>query len=336
LAGGEPAFGLTYQHNGRIIVVNRGTRQAELEDEPPGFTYCRACNRWLVGARAVAEHAGEEGDCPRHARPEDILGGIYLFTDSRNDVVTVDCPLPDGVADAASFYTTLLHSLKQALLLAMNLDEDEIGAFLAAVPGGERRRLVLYETAEGGTGAVEALTDPHRLAAVVRRARELLHEWDADGGCEKACYECLCSFYNQRDHDRLDRRLVLPFLQSLHDLAVEPVQAAAGPVLAELAARCDSALERQVLHAIHARGLPLPDEAQKVLYDGDEPVAIADFFYVPRIVVFVDGSPHHLDYVQAADDWKRRRLKARGYRIVVIRGEEMEAGLEDLAGRLGQ
>lgn len=335
LAGGEPALGLTYQHNGRIIVVNRGPRQAELEDEPPGFTYCRACNRWLVGARAVTEHAGNDGDCPRHARPEDILGGIYLFTDSRNDVVTVDCPLPEGVADAASFYTTLLHSLKQALLLAMNLDEDEIGAFLAAVPGGERRRLVLYETAEGGTGAVEALTDPHRLAAVVRRARELLHEGDADGGCEKACYECLCSFYNQHDHDRLDRRLVLPFLQSLRDLAIEPVQTEAGPALEELAARCDSDLERQVLQAIHARGLPLPGEAQKVLYDGDEPVAIVDFVYAPRIVVFVDGSPHHLDYVQAADDWKRKRLKARGYRIVVIRGEEMEQGLEDLAAVLG-
>ncbi len=86
--------------------------------------------------------------------------------------------------------------------------------------------------------------------------------------------------------------------------------------------------------AIHDRGLRLPDAAQRILYDGDEPIAIADFFYEPRIVVFVDGSPHHQDYVQAADDWKRRRLVARGYRIVVVRGEEMEAGLSDLASRL--
>ena len=39
-----------------------------LEDEPPGFTYCRACNRW-PGRPAVTEHAGNDGDCPRHARP---------------------------------------------------------------------------------------------------------------------------------------------------------------------------------------------------------------------------------------------------------------------------
>jgi ATP-dependent helicase YprA (DUF1998 family) len=336
LAGGQPGFELTYQHNGRIIMVNRGTRQAELEDEAPGFTYCRACNRWLVGAKAIQEHAGDGGKCPRHARPEDILGGIYLFTDSHNDVVTVDCPLPDGASSAEAFYTTLLHTIKQALLITMNLDEDEIGGFLAVVPGHEERcRLVLYETEEGGTGAVESLTDPHRLMAVIHNAREQLHDDDPEAGCEKACYECLCSFYNQRDHELLDRHLVLPFLRSLEDLTIEPVQREpSGPSLAELEAQCQSDLERQVLRAIQDRGLRLPDDAQSTLYDGDAPIAIADFFYAPRMVVFVDGSPHHLDYVEAADDWKRRRLKALGYRVVVVRGEEMEAGLADLAARL--
>jgi hypothetical protein len=195
--------------------------------------------------------------------------------------------------------------------------------------------LVLYETEEGGTGAVESLTDPHRLAAVIRNARQLLHEDDPEGGCEKACYECLCSFYNQRHHELLDRQLALPLLRSLEDLSVERVQRATdGPSLAELEAQCQSELERRVLRAIHDRGLRLPDEAQSTLYDGDQPIAIADFFYAPRIVVFVDGSPHHQDYVQAADDWKRRRLKALGYRVVVIRAGEMAAGLDDLSARL--
>ncbi len=214
--GGQAAFELTYEHNGRIIVVNQGTRQTEQDNEPPGFTFCRACNRWLVGKNAIEEHSGEGGKCPRHARSEDILGGIYLFTDSRNDVVTLVCPQPGDVPDADAFYTTLLHTFKQALLITMNLDESEVGGFLAAVSvGEERQRLVLYETAEGGTGAVESLTDPHRLLAVIRNAQELLHEDEPEQGCEKACYECLCSFYNQRDHGLLDRHLVLPFLRSL-------------------------------------------------------------------------------------------------------------------------
>jgi hypothetical protein len=172
--------------------------------------------------------------------------------------------------------------------------------------------------------------------AVIHNARELLHEDDPEAGCEKACYECLCSFYNQRDHELLDRNLVLPFLRSLEDLTIELVQREpSGPSLAELEVQCQSELERQVLWAIQDRGLRLPDDAQSTLYDGDEPIAIADFFYAPRIVVFVDGSPHHQDYVQAADDWKRFRLKALGYRIVVVRAAELETGLDDLEARLG-
>jgi hypothetical protein len=181
---------------------------------------------------------------------------------------------------------------------------------------------------------VEALTDPNRLAAVIHNARELLHEGEADG-CEKACYECLCSFYNQRDHELLDRGLVLPLLRSLEDLSIEPIARATGPSLEELEAQCESDFERQVLRAIHERGLPLPDAAQYTLYEDDEPIASADFYYEPKIVVFVDGSTHYRDYVAAADDTKRKRLKAKGYRIVAIRADDVEGGLDDLARRLG-
>lgn len=55
-----------------------------------------------------------------------------------------------------------------------------------------------------------------------------------------------------------------------------------------------------------------------------------------RIVVFVDGSPHHRDYVQEADQRKRMRLKRLGYRIVVARAEEPETRLDDLAARLAR
>jgi hypothetical protein len=122
----------------------------------------------------------------------------------------------------------------------------------------------------------------------------------------------------------------------LEELHVEPVQEpSVGPSFEELEARCQSGFERQILHAIHERGLPLPDAAQQTLYDGDEPIASADFYYEPRIVVFVDGSPHYRDYVAAADDTKRRRLKGKGYRIVAIHADDVEGGIDDLAGRLG-
>jgi hypothetical protein len=170
----------------------------------------------------------------------------------------------------------------------------------------------------------------------VARARELLHEGDPEGGCDRACYDCLLSFYNQRYHELLNRALVLPVLQALEELEIEPIpEMSTGPSFDELDARCQSGLERQVLAAICDRGLPLPDAAQKTVYDGDAPIATADFFYAPRILVFVDGSPHYRDYVAAADQRKRRRLKALGYRILAITGDGLEEALSRLKEWLG-
>ncbi len=263
-----------------------------------------------------------------------------LYNDSRHDVLTLDVPLPDDVdaTQAESFYTTLLHTFTQALAVAMELDAGELGGFVSQRPEvGDHKLIVLYETAEGGSGAVEALTDPARLADVVARSRELLHEDDTEDGCERACYECLCTFYNQREHHLLDRHLVLPWLQQLAGLDVVPRETSSSgqPTLEVLLTQCESDLERDILRAIAERGLPLPDAAQHTIYDGDEPVTRADFFYRPNHVVFVDGAPHDRDYVQAMDEQTRRRLRRLNYRPLVIRYNDRQASILELAQQLG-
>jgi very-short-patch-repair endonuclease len=65
-----------------------------------------------------------------------------------------------------------------------------------------------------------------------------------------------------------------------------------------------------------------------------DPIAEADLFYEPKIVVFIDGPDHDKDYVGAADEAKRRKLKARGYQIVVIRHDSLDEGVRELADRL--
>jgi len=328
--GEDEQFVLTYEHNGQVINVNRGPRQNEEEDEAMGFGYCRACNRWLVSENALDNHLGgedEDGNCPQNAGVEEILRGIHLYTETQNDVITIDCPLPGDVDHTEGFYKTLRYTLEQAISVTMELDESEIDGFISEVPGKpDRRRIVIYETAEGGIGAVQALTETPRLRAVLQSAREVLHE--GEDGCEKACYECLCTFYNQRDHDLLDRTLVLPFLQTLESLQVEGKESGRFESLLE---QCQSDFEKDVLRAIQTRDLRLPDAAQKTIYDGDEPIAEADFYYEPKIPVFVDGSPHYKDYVQEADRQKRMRLKRLNYRTTVI---SAPTDLEDLESKI--
>ena len=339
-----PAFRLTVEHGGQVLLLNRGVR--EREREPRGFTLCAKCHRWLMGENAEQKHIGtpvKRGECQRGAQSDDLLQRLWLTQTVQSDLVLLDVPLPDG-AEAEPFYTTLLHTWLRALMVAFNLGESELDGFLAPAPeGAQPYRLVLYETAVGGSGVLASLAEVGRLRMVVARARELLHEGDPEactepspsGGCERACYDCLLSFYNQRAHELLDRRMVLPWLQALDGLVVEAE--VAEDEIAILEARCQSDLECQVLRAIHGRGLPLPDAAQETLYDRDKsPLAVADFYYHRgRVAVFVDGSPHYRDYVQAADERKRRRLKALGYRLVVVRADDPEAGLNELAARVG-
>lgn len=337
-AGGTEPLRVSYEHNGRILAVNSGSRQAQRQGEPDGFTLCTKCHRWLMSENAAEEHLGRGGKrpCRQGARPQDLLRGLHLFTDIQTDVLVIEAPVPDEIAPdrAQEFYTTLRHALSQAVAVTLNLDQNELGGFLAPDPSDPARmRIILHETAVGGAGALASLTKEPRLRQVIARARELLHEGDPEGGCQKACYDCLLSFYNQPDHEFIDRNLVLPFLRSLEGLTIEPVEMTpGGPTLEQLEAQCQSDFEREVLHAIANAGLPLPDEAQKTIYEEDEPIAIADFYYEPRVLVFVDGSPHYRDYVEAADESKRRRLKAKGYRIVAI--TDIEVGLGELRHRL--
>ena len=94
-------------------------------------------------------------------------------------------------------------------------------------PMSDRRVILLYEAAEGGAGVLRRLArEPGALPAVARRALELCH-FDPTRGedlggapgakeaCEAACYDCLLSYGNQRDHRLLDRKRIASLLLRL-------------------------------------------------------------------------------------------------------------------------
>ena len=115
----------------------------------------------------------------------------------------------------------------------------------------------------------------------------------------------------------------LPILRQLTSLTLEAKQEGATKRYPALEAACESTFERKVLETIVEQRLPSPDAAQRTVFDGDDvPIAIADFYYEPRIVVFVDGSDHYKDYLSQADREKRNRLRALGYRLVEVRKME--------------
>src|SRR5690606_17926123 len=82
--------------------------------------------------------------------------------------------------------------------------------------------------------------------------------------CEAACYDCLLSYGNQREHPILDRQRIRDLLLTLATAQVEssPTDNTRGSHLEMLLRLCDSDLERKWLIRLQELGLRLPDEAQ--------------------------------------------------------------------------
>jgi len=332
---------LSYEHNGKIVHVNKGTLKGKGEEDR-GFILCSACNRWLLSESQVKEHTNPESSsrCPKNGRDEDIIRGIWLFTQGNHDVALLSVPEPEGIPHERiyDFYVTLKEALLRGIQIAFDLEESEVEGIVArrgAEPGYD---IILYETSEGGTGAIRALTEPEGFETVVLRARELMHDTAPEEGCNRACYECLLSYHNQREHYYLDRKLVLPFLRSFKKVSITLLGSedeTKDQRLQRLMQACESSLEKRVLKKIHEEGLPLPDEAQHVIYAGDKPVAKPDFYYsAQKIAVFVDGPDHDKDYVKADDEQKRNELRSLGYRIAVVHHVSIPQGLQKLRSML--
>jgi len=238
-------------------------------------------------------------------------------------VVIFDLELPPDVEpeQAENFYQTLKETVLRALEISLDLSDDELDAFLLPNPDDETIfRIILYEKAEGGVGILQGLLNENRFRDMVSKALELIHETDPDDACQRACYECLLSFHNQRVHHLLNRNLVVPLLKGLTSATIS------GETAREITIeddsfldKCESELERKVLLKIKELELRLPNEVQKTIYQRDRPIARVDFFYEPNICLFVDGSVHEKDYVREDDERKRRELRGLGYRIFSIK-----------------
>jgi hypothetical protein len=116
---------------------------------------------------------------------------------------------------------TLQHAIARGLEIVFQLEEGEIQT--EPVPTREnRRRILAFEATEGGAGVLGRLTsDPIAVANVARTALALMHYRDLEAAiadadpallvenedvrCVKGCYRCLLSYYNQPDHEQIDR-----------------------------------------------------------------------------------------------------------------------------------
>lgn len=280
-AEGEIA-GLAYGPGATITRINKGLRRRKNRTQL-GFKMDPVSGYW-----AKNEEEDDEATDPTVSPRQWIVPTVQ---DRKNALLLqpVEAELKQETI------ATVQHALLRGIELVFQLEQGEVLA--EPMPTrDERTGFLFYEATEGGAGVLTRLAvETDLLAEVARQALVIMHFnvaetlpsaanalSDASGTtCVAACYRCVMSYYDQPDHELLDRRdpdarrLLLRLAHSRILAMITPVPQASQPPLTTHDSPFTAWLE-------HVRPLELPaPDAEPLSVNGTSvPLAWRAFYVV--------------------------------------------------------
>lgn len=215
---GKDLATISYGPRTRIARINKGLRRRRDKDLY-GFKIGTHSGRW----RGSASDGETDPDARLSAEPEQTV--LPMVEDRKNAMLLVPSRHLE-VEDVATLQSALARGLERVF----RLEEGEIA--VDPVPDRDTRNgLLFYEASEGGAGVLSRISRQDDLKAVVRTALEIMHLEEAEGEwrdredapCVEGCYRCILTYFNQPDHELIDRRRseVRRFLADLLSAEVE-------------------------------------------------------------------------------------------------------------------
>jgi hypothetical protein len=199
---------LAYGPGATITRLNKGLRR-RADKKTLGFKIDPVSGYW-------AKNDDEDDSLDPTASPRQWI--VPSVQDRKNALLFT--PLDPSLTQAS--VATIQHALLRGVEAVFQLEEGEILA--EPMPTRDTRNgFLCYEATEGGAGVlVRLVSEPSTLVAVARKALQIMHFAVPDGVplpadaadlvdqpgtlCVAACYRCLMSYYNQPDHEFIDRR----------------------------------------------------------------------------------------------------------------------------------
>lgn len=236
---------------------------------------------------------------------------------------------------------TVQHGLLRGIEARFQLEQGEVLA--EPMPSRDvRSGFLLYEATEGGAGVLTRLvSEPSIIAEVALTALRIMHFDLPDGtalpseatrltdapdtACVAACYKCLMSYFNQPDHELIDRRddQARAILVRLAHATVTGLEAPAGAVRRSVrpsAAGVDDPVLARWMGRAGALGLPAPDA---------EPLAIGD-----TRLHLVWRSHYVVATIACVSDDIVAQLDERGFQLITF--GEAEEGWDATFARLAK
>lgn len=201
---------LQYANGAEISRLNLGLKRRKAKSIN-GFWIDPRSGFW-----SKADDEGEESDAP-----PDVIKPVRIVPIVRDHKNALLIRFASPEDQAPETLATVQHAILRGIEIVFQLEEGEVlGEPLPA--RDNRRAILIYEATEGGAGVLGRLVeDPAALPAVARAALSLMHfervsEAIAEGDpelltddpkaeCARACYRCLLSYFNQPDHELIDR-----------------------------------------------------------------------------------------------------------------------------------
>ena len=297
----------------RLVSLNRGWRSQKIEGFPMGMT----SGNWRSSMPEPDPDAREDYRI------------VKLWTSNLADALYIE-PI-QALGLEADGVITLQYALKRAIESVFQVEPNEIG--VSTMGDSECPNILLYEAAEGSLGILSQFVDDVATFRKVIEMAEQVCRFDDEEYKAPASYDDLMSYYNQRDHQQLDRFLIRDALGKLKLSDIE-IRASADfkdyeEQYQHMLRHLDpnSSTERTFIDHLYQNGLRLPDAAQKRV---PGIYCQPDFYYKPRVWVFCDGMPHDELQVRGRDDEQRQ--------LIIARGDEVWSWhyREDLAARIAQ
>lgn len=294
--GEEVLAELTYSPAARLWRINRGWRRRKNKDQL-GFYINPITGTWSKQDDPNDSDDGGNDEPLLDKVPNQRI--VPFVEDHRNLLILA--PVKPLTIEAMA---TLQAALKRGIEMTFQIEESELVA--EPLPkADERRALMFYEAAEGGAGVLTRIaSDPASLKQVASNALKLLHHnppsesWrledlpsleqtNALGNhiCEAGCYQCLLSYFNQPDHENINRRNTdaLKLLVALANAEVTPRQDAPP---APTDTKGDD-LFGQWLQALNDAGLKHPDATMQAVNNGA--AVAAGQYKAARALVFLEA-----------------------------------------------
>tara|TARA_R110002167_G_scaffold51814_6_gene149943 strand:- start:791 stop:6001 length:5211 start_codon:yes stop_codon:yes gene_type:complete len=297
--------------------MNLGWRRRK-EESIFGFNIDTVTGFWSKDEQAPAEKNDDA------AKEERTIERITPYVEDRRNVLILHPakPLEEKVL------TTLQYALKRGIEEEFQIEESEL--LSEPLPSRvDRQAILFYEAAEGGAGVLTRLTtDQSALARVAKRALSICHfesddNWqhhnDSKQECEAGCYRCLLSYFNQSEHELIDRKHQ-DVIELLKQLTRAELRTSTGirshkEQAAHLSHMSGSSLESAFIELLKKGGCRLPDDAQVTI---EQFKTRPDFIYRDhQAAIYIDGPHHENPNQKKIDDQLTQQLEDAG--LIVIR-----------------